>query len=178
MDLDILNSVGCIISTEGFLLDSKFHLKELGVMFTYKNVWRKFRFSLGKFKDLNPKLQLCANWTTRNIHGMKYANHRGELASIKLLEILKALKKECDKEASKPIIGYRGGYLEKQILDTCSIPHLDLQLLGCPKFNELFSGQRFGVECKIHDHCNPNVVPHCPVVKCIYFKNWCMSHAL
>ena len=65
---------------------------------------------------------------------------------------------------------YKGGIQEKRLLDKLGLPHLDLEDLGCPRFDQIVAEpgtRRF--DCGRHLHTRPDLVPHCSEEECYQF---------
>ena len=68
------------------------------------------------------------------------------------------------------MVAYKGGHVEKDLLNKSNIPCLDLESWGCPKFEQL---QQMIVEtlASCGFHLNDNI-HHCPMTECHAF--WVM----
>ena len=71
------------------------------------------------------------------------------------------------------IVAYKGGIQEKFLLYKLVLPCLDLEDLGCPRFDQLIDDpgtRRF--DCSRHIHMRPDIVPHCSEEECYQFATW------
>ena len=74
------------------------------------------------------------------------------------------------------IVAYKGGIQEKFLLYKLGLPCLDLEDLGCPRFDQLIDDpgtRRF--DCSRHIHMRPDIVPHCSEEECYQFVTWMME---
>ena len=74
------------------------------------------------------------------------------------------------------IEAYKGGIQEKFLLYKLGLPCLDLEDLGCPRFDQLIDDpgtRRF--DCSRHIHMRPDIVPHCSEEECYQFATWMME---
>lgn len=171
---DALQDVGCIIDFKGFYVDKKYLVKEMGVCFTYKEDLRSLTFSVGRSEDLSPDQLWSVNWLSTNFHGLKYETEFGDYDQSTVPGLLVALVAECDREAKKPVVAFRGMPAEHSVLTGCGMKCLDLTNIGCPTFDELFDGQVFGIPyCHLHDSLSAGKVAPCPQLVCAYYKRWC-----
>ena len=66
---------------------------------------------------------------------------------------------------------YKGSLIERRWLTSWEIPHIDLEPLGCPKFDHL---PRLSTEGSCGHHHDP-LHHHCLQVKCYHFVQWMMD---
>ena len=71
------------------------------------------------------------------------------------------------------IVAYKGGIQEKLLLHKLGLPYVDLEDVGCPRFDQLVDEpgtRRF--DCSRHLHMRPDIVPHCSEEECYQFASW------
>ena len=74
------------------------------------------------------------------------------------------------------VVAYKGGIQEKLLLHKLGLPYLDLEDLGCPRFDQLVDepGTRW-FDCSRHIHMRPYIVPHCSEEECYQFVTWTLD---
>ena len=74
------------------------------------------------------------------------------------------------------VVAYKGGIQERFLLHKLGLPYLDLEDLGCPRFDQLVDepGRR-RFDCSRHLHMRPDIVPHCPEEECYQFVTWTLE---
>lgn len=145
-----------------------FYARELG--------WRRSTEQRGNikykipyfFKQLSPQDQGTANYVIKHVHGLPFHDHPSEQAKPQAyLQTDISQLYEHFRNEEQDVVGFKGGHVEKGMLDYLDIPHLNLERWGCPKF-ELLSDQGFA---DIQD-CGCHRVGHCSTVECEAFWNW------
>ena len=73
----------------------------------------------------------------------------------------------------RTVVGYKGGHMEKDLLNKLNIPSLNLETLGCPKYDVLRSDDlkhyKLLSSCGFH---KDDTRHHCPVTECHAFWVW------
>lgn len=136
------------------------------------------------FNELNYHDRRCARYLTHNVHGMLFKDYGHE--KYQQTDIPKIVKEFVCKDLDEPIVGYKGGQYEKQLLDKISIKSINLEILGCPRFDALIQHSMFShvnvntSACQLHKnmpHFNDGRnVPHCSVLEVQVFRNWYLYH--
>lgn len=171
----LLNEVGCVIDFDGFQIGNKFLVKEMGVAYTYKYAVQSFVFKVGKFYELSENDRKLVAYTKNHIHGMLFRDRITDLNQNDLCAVLRQIQSECVNEINKPLIAFKGGDIERKVLEEINLPYLDLHEIGCPKFEELYDGNNYGLMCDLHQFIRKDRIAHCPRVETYYFKEWCLS---
>lgn len=165
-----LKNLSLIIDLDGFNFNKTFHVRELGFFSLTKQTYGSFRFNLCPIIHEMSE----ADWRTAihckfHIHGLsvKPLPWEKDCYDEKSLDALvKDLYKKNETQ-SEYVIGYKGGILERNLLEKLCIPSLNLENFGCPKYDHL-------MEPKIEDcgyHLRFENV-HCPMKECIAFGHW------
>ena len=167
-----MEKICAVIDLEGFHLNSMggFHLRELG--FCDVERYRKGSIAyetFGRFSDLPEEDRKTAAFAMTRIHGLPYTPRSRENAypPWKIDDHVRALY-QMSKTRQRDHIGYKGGHVEKDLLDRLNIPSHNLEDDGCPPFREM--KRLAGVEGCGH-HRNPRI-HHCPKVECEHFVHW------
>ena len=104
---------------------------------------------------------------TKHIHGLTYLPSDAEQAvSTPVDDVVQRLYADsaC---GHRRCVAFKGGHLERDVLLRLNIPYLDLQTLGCPKYNLL----RRGDEQTCGHHASPGR-HHCAMAECRVFFDW------
>lgn len=145
----------CIIDMDGFSVNGKFLCKEMGVTQCKADVTWCFSLKLPVDKwQLSSRDRFSVNYVTRNIHGLPFANRHGDL-DMTPSQIISSYLVPLMKPGQA--IGYKGGTVERNLLISLSIPFVDLEKYGCPRFDQL---------CEIFK----------PVLKRLARNTFCMNH--
>ena len=167
-----------ILDLEGFFAFGKFfHARELGYYTLNQEHGRHAFFIPIPYKALNGKDRSTVHFVCNKIHGLSYqptqADHAHHPMLLKLL--VKNLYQKY-KTNTRTIVGYKGGHVEKDLLQKRNIPSLNLETLGCPKYDVLttrFPSESLLPSCGFH---KDDKVHHCPVTECHALWKWYETH--
>ena len=136
VDLRIKNSVCLVIDLEGFFVQKKFQVRELGYYSWDEHFDRHAFFQPAALKNLSHKDKKTVNFAKHNIHGLTYQPRYQERAyeydevDIVLLRLYSQFKTE-----KRTVVAYKGGHVEKDLLNKLNIPCLDLETWVAPNTN-------------------------------------------
>ena len=135
-----------ILDLEGFFINKTFHVRELGY-YTWNGEHSRHAFSIPiPYKTLHDKDKRTVNFVCRKNHGLAYQPCAPEIFQDP--RILGPLVKDIHQEYSeraqssegkRTVVGYKGGHVEKDLLQKLNILSLNLETLGCPKYDDLRS---------------------------------------
>ena len=175
--MEVLQDNLCLIlDLEGFFINKTFHVRELG-SYTWNQEHGRHAFFIPiPYKALNDKDKRTVHFVCNKIHGLSYQLTQAEHCQDPL--ILEQLVKDihgmyvmCSK-GNRTVVGYKGGHVEKDLLQTLNVPSLNLETLGCPKYNILrtqFANESLLPSCGFY---KDNKLHHCPVTECHAFWKW------
>ena len=108
----------------------------------------------------------------RRIHGLSYWPHEDEEEAYNPQAVLLRLWREFRTD-HRDRVAFKGGTYEKSELMDLNIPYLDLETLGCPKFDELKlmmpEEEELNAGCGFHK----DPVKHdCAMTECQAFMRW------
>lgn len=167
-----LHNICLIIDLDGFFVgtDKIFYTREIGYASLTKNYENSFRFDLTRlFNSLTDKDYKTISYCKFNVHGLSFRPmpcEKDTLPRKKLKDIILAIY-QTHKTFDKNIIAYKGGHIERDLLDELEIPSINLEDYGCPKYEKLPTPQI--KDCGFHvkmEHV------HCPKVECAAFAIW------
>ena len=125
------------------------------------------------YKALDDKDRGTFHFVCNKINGLSYQPTQAEHAYHPML--LKSLVKKLYqkyKTNTRTVVGYKGGHMEKDLLQKLNIPSLNLETLGCPKYNVLktrFPSESLLPSCGFH---KDDKLHHCPMTECHAFWKW------
>ena len=106
-------------------------------------------------------------YVQRHIHGLSYYPQASARPHYCLDDDVKELYKKY-KTSTLIYVAYKGGTLERDLLQRLNIPCWNLEEAGCPKFERL---SRLGTISSCGQHKN-FLHHHCPRVECYHFVQW------
>lgn len=166
-----LNRICGIIDFDGFHVGREFLVREFGFI----AMKRSSRIGKSKRYDLRPFSHLITERNARTIRyvtdkilGLPFHPLRGEYvyALEDLDDHILDFYERC-KTPRRKVIAYKGGEVEKERLDDLEIPSVNLEIYGCPPFNELQNRRYDEISCGYHKR-----YLHCPRAEVTAFKDW------
>ena len=170
-----LSNVCLILDMDGFFINKKFHAREVGYVSLTENRSDSYRFKLNHLAvKLSEKDWKTVHYCRKYIHGLtlKCLPWEKNLHHVKNLRELLKNTYYTSKREDRNFVAYKGGRIEKDILDELGIPSINLEDFGCPKYEELPSPSV--PDCGYHVHMNESI--HCPIKECVAFSNWIKKH--
>lgn len=162
-----LENVCLILDLEGYCVQKKFYARELGWT-TWQGQSGAKHYQLPfRWKTLCPKDRLTAQYVYHRIHGLPFEAHTAEKA--RPLKNLKGDVLTLYTQAKTPerfVVGYKGGHIEKDLLQELDLPAMNLEEYGCPKFEKL------DTLSVIQDCGHHRFKHHCAMVESHAFWQW------
>ena len=170
------DDVSLVIDMEGLRLDThrRFQCRELGYCSWQDDVGRFAFRPIKPFNKLTRKERRQWNFVHDNIHGLPYYPDRDkEEIKHNPRAVVKQLYDEFRTE-HRSRVAFKGGDIERSLLIDAKTPYLDLETLGCPKFNNMIMprGWDHGPGCGMHKHYGD----HCAMIECKAFMHWYKSY--
>jgi hypothetical protein len=177
-----------ILDMDGFLLSDGFLCKELALIEVSTARLHYEHFRLGRQRSrLNRKDQKIVDYVSRNIHGIPFVDGDDERLRQEDLRksLLKLINQSCY-EINDVVVGYKGGNLEKAVLDSMGIASFNLELIGCPKYDELVTCPQYqyvqnssppAADCPLHVITDQNKL-HCAKQEVCVFRKWYLLYYL
>ena len=162
-----MDQITLIIDLEGFYLSRGFFVRELGWCTIQGENDSQHFYSRLHYKDLNYKDRRTVNYVYKHIHGLRFeATYReAALPQRDVDAIVRALYRGG-------LVAYKGGHLEKDLLDKMGLPSVNLEDFGCPKADLLWSKtEDHGKSCGHHKKQTFKLV-HCPKQETFLFFQW------
>ena len=125
------------------------------------------------YQRLSAQDKRTVHYVQRYVHGLCYYPQASARPHHCLRRDVQDLYDQY-KTPTRLYVAYKGGTLEKDLLDTLNIPCWNLEEAGCPKFECL---SRLGTVSSCGQHKN-FLHHHCPRVECYHFVQWVRRYAL
>ena len=167
----ICDDLCLILDLEGFFINKTFHVRELGYYtWNEEHGCHAFRILI-PHKDLGQKDKQTVNFIINKIHGLSYQPSEAEHPQHRRVKprMVQDLYQDYS-TPDRPVVGYKGDHMEKNLLNKLNFPSLDLGTLGCPKCDVLRSQDlkhyTLLPSCGFH---KDDTRHHCPVTECHAF---------
>jgi len=133
-----LQDVSIILDFEGFKFPGKIIYRELSWVHLHKNLSDSYNiYTPGiLYKNLNPNDQRTVRFCTHQLTGLFIADKPQKYGKWKSSEELKAYLLSLYKEHGC-YFGFKGGDMEKILLEELGIPFIDIEKLGVPKSSKI-----------------------------------------
>ena len=165
-----MNNIVGIIDMDGFVIDKKFHCRELGCIEVGKEEARSFEFDIGiSWQDLSTKDRKNCLYVMKHIHKLSLTSSPGAFPLRRLKGVVKDFFENV-KINEESTIGYKGGHIERDLLKELNIPGVNLEVYGCPKAEFLFDKLIWLETCG--NHIATHAYQHCPKVEVEAFTAW------
>ena len=139
-------TIGGIMDMDGFNLQKKFYCKELALLKIDEETAKSYQFSLPfNYKDLNAKDRRTVGYVIRNITKMPIFTRNSTP-----LEQLDNIVVDFYNANNQLPIAYKGGNIERRLLQKLNIPCINLEVYGCPKAELLFKDMVWIETCGFH----------------------------
>lgn len=162
-----MDQVTLILDIDGYRLKSgQFIVRELGWCTMKGENDSQHFYSPLRYHDLSYKDRRTVNYIYRHVHGLRFeANYReAALPQRDVAGVIRALYKGG-------LIAYKGGHIEKELLDKLGLPCVNLEDFGCPRADSLWSKHYpTGTSCGHHKIDTKFI--HCPKQETYLFFQW------
>ena len=166
------DDVCLIIDMECFRVDGVYRCRELGYCSWRGDSGRVAISPRKRKRSLTKDEKQQANFLTREIHGLSYTPDRQEKETFSAEFYVERLYVEFVKEHRRRV-AFKGGHVERDLLYKLKIPFLDLETLGCPKYDQLRGLVEDEETCGWHAIPNKH---HCAMAECVAFFKWYQHH--
>ena len=149
-----------IMDMEGFSIGGKFYCKELGVLKAGKKKGLSSFFDIGvSWSDATDKDRKTCVWVQKNVHKLPLGVQTSTKAhpTHQLENIVQRIYCESKTDDSS-LVAYKGGHLERDLLQKLGIKSFNLENIGCPKAANLFDSMLWLKTCG--NHKVPNAYQH------------------
>ena len=162
-----MSAICCCVDLDGFHVQGQFQVREVGWC-----DWERKRVGCYHYKPSIPHASLNAvdkrtvSYVQAYVTGLPYYPSRRERdvrEQDRVKDDIVAIWRRCKTPFARKV-AYKGGHVERDLLDELSIPSVDLELVGCPKYEQC---TRLPFDCGCHDNNK-----HCSMSEAFAFMHW------
>ena len=163
-------NICCIIDFDGFHVDKLgFLTREFGFIGMHDENPRSHRYNLTKFwSKTSEKSKKTIFFCKKNIHGMSFRPMPSEIVKSysNFEKDVKDFYLECC-STRKCAVGFKGGHVERDLLQKLRIPYINLEEYQVPKFDILNRDGKYNdFNCGYHQN-----LYHCPKAEVMAFRD-------
>ena len=163
-----------IIDFDGYQVKHHpFIVREIGLYSVPHGSFSWFLENKLPYLSLEQRDRKTVNYVFRHIHGLRFESSLPEKALPQ--HMIKPMIDSAYHRSRTPnryMVGYKGGHLEKDLLNELQIPCVNLEDFGCPKVEKLIA-MGFDVGSTCGRHAKPT--HHCPKQETYLFYQWLQS---
>ncbi|KAL9987908.1 hypothetical protein ACROYT_G002289 [Oculina patagonica] len=141
-------NVCMILDLEGYFVEKTFRVRELGY-YTWQEKFGRHAFYMRmSWCNLSSRDRKTVSYVKYNVHGLTYQPRKEEKAYeyYRVEEVMWDLYEET-KTPERTVVAYKGGHVERDLLNKLNIPSVNLELYGCPKYDGAStSGEQRGIQ--------------------------------
>jgi hypothetical protein len=167
-----MNIIG-VVDLDGFFVEKNFFCRELGIIAYEDTYGTSFHFKTElSDENLNEKDRINAKFLQRNVHGLSLSDDNG--LELNMIDVIVKKFYTSYKLNSKSVLAYKGGQIEKDLLEKLNIPSVNLEFFGCPKAKDIYPEMIWLESCGEHNllRNKTNVHEHCPKVEVEAYLHW------
>ena len=171
-----MEQICMIVDFDGYQVKGHpYIVRELGVCSVLQGSFRWFLENTLPYVWLEKRDRKTVNYVYHNIHGLRFEPTPQEKALPQhMIKPLIDVTYQRSRTQQQTIVAYKGGHLEKDLLDELRIPCVNLENFGCPKVEKIIA-MGFDVPSSCGHHANPS--HHCPKQETHLFYQWLQSQA-
>ena len=163
--LQSFQPIGLILDLDGYRISGKpFIVREMGWCNMYgQSASVHFTHPLN-YTQLSVKDKRTVNYIYNHVHGLRFqATAKEKALPQDQLEIFIQTLYDTLSTKDQTVVAYKGGTLERDILNKLQLPHVDLEWFHCPKADQLVSSEfNPGPSCGHHRTAENKKLIHCP----------------
>ena len=163
-----------IVDLDGYQVKHQpYIVRELGLYSLQHGSFNWFFENKLPYLSLEKRDRKTVNYVYHHIHGLRFESSKQEKAlpqpMVKPIMESAYLRSRTQQHTT---VAYKGGCLEKNLLNELQIPCVNLEDFGCPKIETLVAiGLNPGFSCG--HHTQPQL--HCPKQETYLFYQWMQS---
>ena len=126
--MSVKDKVCMILDLKGFFVDKTFRVRELGYYTWQEKFGRQAFYMKTDWGNLSPRDRKAVSCVNYNVHGVTYQPRREEKAYeyYRVEEAMRDLYEAC-KTDTRTVVTYKGGHVEKDLLNNLNIPCVNLE---------------------------------------------------
>lgn len=164
-------NVDFIIDIDGFPVGGSIFYKEVAIYNCHNRNVHLYHIKLPKSLIADGYHRKEVRFCTKNIHGMLLKNFHNDISYEEFIK--KIVEMDPNKEK---IWSYKGGIVERKLLNSLYMKHLNLETLGCPRFDQLLGKYNVKeIPCNRHTAFSPydkSRIVHCSGYEVKVFGCW------
>jgi len=170
-----LDQICMILDLDGYQVNHQpFIVREMGI---YSLPYGSFSWPLENrlpYLSLEKRDRQRVNYVYHHVHGLRFESTKQEnsLPQHMVKPMIEAAFHRS-KSQDQYVVAYKGGHVEKDLLNELHIPSVNLEDYGCPKVDKLLA-MGFNPECGCGHHAKPTL--HCPKQETWLFYQWMIQH--
>ena len=163
-----------IIDFDGYQIKNyPYIVRELGLYSVLHGSFSWFLENTLPYDSLEKRDRKTVNYVYYNIHGLRFESTPQEKALPQhMIKPLVDVYYQRSRTQQRTLVAYKGGHLEKDLLDELQIPCVNLEEFGCPKVEKIIA-MGFDSRSNCFRHAKPS--HHCPKQETHLFYQWLQS---
>ena len=162
-----MSAICCCVDVDGFRVQGQFQTREVGWC-----DWERKRVGCYHYRPSIPYSSLNAvdkrtvSYVQAYVTGLPYYpgwRERDVREQHRVKDDIVEIWRKCKTPFARKV-AYKGGHVERDLLDDLSIPSVNLETLGCPKYEQCTP---LPFDCGCHDNCT-----HCSMSEAFAFMHW------
>ena len=165
-----MNDICCCLDLEGFRVQGQFVVRELGWCDREAKRVGCFHYTSSvPYSSLNDRDRRTVVYVRQHVTGLPFypgpkERALGVHAQNQVKDDMVTIWRKCQTPQAYAV-AYKGGTVEKELLEQLRLPSINLETLGCPKY-ECCTPSPFDCGCHDHDRF------HCSMSECHAFMTW------
>lgn len=169
-----MENICCVIDFDGFHVGGRFLVREFGYIGVDKSCSaNSIKFDLRPYeKDVQPSQWKTVRYVTKHVTGLPFKpTDDEETIPFESLDAKVTAVHNLFKTSEKYAVAFKGGHVEKDVLERLGIPYVNLEDFGCPKFSVLREESEDLEDCGTHIKDDL----HCPQAEVTTFRDWMLE---
>ena len=163
-----MNAICCCLDVDGFRVQGRFEAREVGWC-----DWERKRMGCFHYRPsipyatLNNRDRRSVAYVKKYVTGLPYypgPKERNVHVQDQVKDDIMDIWRLC-KTPQAYAMAYKGGHLERDLLKDLRIPSVNLETLGCPKYEQCTP---LSFDCGCHGQTRH----HCSMSECYAFMTW------
>ena len=163
-----MNEICCCLDVDGFRVQGQFEVREVGWC-----DWERKRVGCFHYRpsiphaNLNNRDRRSVAYVKKHVTGLPYypgPKERDVHVQDQVKDDIVDIWRLC-KTPQAYAVAYKGGHVERDLLEDLRIPSVNLETLGCPKYEQCTP---LSFDCG----CHGQTPHHCSMSECYAFMTW------
>ena len=165
-----MNEICCCLDVDGFRVQGQFVVRELGWCDRETKRVGCFHYRPSvPYSRLNDRDRRTVTYVQKHVTGLPFypgPRERDVHAQHQVKDDIVTIWRQCQTPQAYTV-AYKGGHVEKNLLEQLRIPHVNLEVWGCPKYERCTPCP---FDCGCHDEHFSRF--HCSMSECYAFMTW------